>query len=415
MQKQITHLKLSEGNYQGEVTGPEPIRHGMGQMNFTDGSFYEGQWMNDKRNGQGIFYFSSGNVYQGYFVNNKKEGYGEFYYARSEEYYKGYWMNDKKHGQGEYFFRNGDKFEGFFVQDIKHGPGVKTSKNMRYEGVWENNLKNGSFEFINLKTGKQGVIYYRNNKKVGIQSVRTQNPGDYEAVGYGPRAGERMNHEKQAFSNYTHSYESLSGIHKSSNQHSLSDVKGKPADYPVEVGRLDEPKMMMNSEDLSQILHHNTPRHLMEANQLNNGREMGNLLENDQKEINQGESEHLVQNSNVGSIEIDMNGIRDKNSISLNRENTQNTQKIVMKQQQQKQQMNLNKKETNSFKSYGSRTFKSNSQGTFNSSAKTTMKAFYDYKEFKEGLSSGQVNMKLMRDVEIGKPNYDLPLSLIHI
>ena len=400
MQKQKTHLKLNEGNYHGEVTGHQPLRHGIGQMTFNDGSFYDGQWMNDKRNGQGIFYFSSGNVYQGFFVNNKKEGYGEFYYAKSEEYYKGYWMNDKKHGQGEYFFRNGDKFEGFFVQDSKHGPGAKTSKNMRYEGVWENNLKNGSFEFQNLKTGKQGIIFYQNNKKVGIQSLHSQMQGGFEQTPFGPRAGERMN--KESFSNYTHSYESPSILRQSSKKESLSNIQEKPADYPVQGGRLNKPRNI-NPQQFTQILQSYAPRQVLNENIV----QTPNIMRNDIGKMEQ-ENHHQIQNSNVGSIEIDINKMNTQNPISGNKEEYQGIQNIQNLQNQGIQPQNkLNMKETKSFKSYGSRTFKSNSQGTFNSSAKTTMKHFYDYKEFKEGMSNGQVNMKLLMEEDVKKPSFD--------
>ena len=398
MQKQMTHLQLSNGSYHGEVTGPEPIRHGMGQMNFNDGSYYEGQWMNDKRNGHGIFYFSSGNVYQGYFVNNKKEGYGEFYYAKSQEYYKGYWMNDKKHGQGEYFFKNGDKFEGFFVQDIKHGPGVKISKSFRYEGVWENNKKNGSFEFLNLKTGKIGIIYYKNNKKVGIQPSRMMNPGNINTGGYGLRAGEQMDLTMNNFSNYTHSYQSPSCQRQSSNKQSLSDIQEKTADFPGEVGRQDRPDM--HHDNMENVIQNNLPRQMVSQNM------PPNIVteQNSYGDINKGFSEPrdefaLVRNSNVGSLEVDVKKNKSKVSTEDTKEQIQIPHNSMNK--------NINNipqiKETSSFKSYDSRTIKSTSQGTFNSSAKTNMKAFYDYKEFKEGLSTGKMNLKLMKEEELSK------------
>lgn len=353
MLKQRTHLQLPNGNYHGEVTGHEPVRHGVGKMIFTDGSYYEGQWMNDKRNGQGIFHFSSGNVYQGYFVNDKKEGYGEFYYAQSEEYYRGYWMNDKKHGLGEYFFRNGDKFHGFFVQDVKHGPGTKTSRNLRYEGVWENNKKEGSFEFVNLKTGKAGIIFYRANRKIGIQPGRASPAPDATPVGFGSRAGEETLGEGPSFSHYTHSYQSPSCHRQSSKKLSVSDVHAKPADFPGEVGRQNPPRPLGFGQSFGYALPHPPFPPQMEPR-----------------------AEAFGQ----------MPGAKPGTQDSLPEE----PKGPMAKQLQSFPQI----KENCSFRSYDSRSIKTTSQGTFNSSAKTNMMAFYDYKEFKEGVSDGKINLK---------------------
>lgn len=399
MIKQMTHLKFPNGSYHGEVTGPEPVRHGMGQMNFNDGSSYQGQWMNDKKNGHGIFYFFSGNVYQGYFVNNKKEGYGEFFYAESQDYYKGYWMNDKKHGQGEYFFSNGDRFKGFFVQDIKHGPGVKISKNLRYEGVWDNNQKNGSFEFVNLKTGKQGIIYYRNNKKVGIQTARQSLPVDETPVDAGYRAGERLNVNMPAFSNYTHSYESPTCQRQPSHKLSISNMQEKPADFPGEVGRqaLGQPPFLeVPGYGVSQRV---------PVERMAQGGQPGPLENPVPGPVQTKQGLPLMKNSNISSLEMGPDKLNENPSVSKSEDRLEIPQNSIAKQLQSIP----NIKDTKSFKSYDSRTIKTTSQGTFNSSAKTNMKAFYDYKEFKEGMSNGNVNLKLMEEDPSKQPQ--LPLQ----
>lgn len=376
MNRLITHLKLPNGTYQGEVMGVESIRHGMGQMNYDDGSFFEGQWMNDKRNGHGILYFASGNVYQGYFVNNQKEGYGEFYYARNEEYYKGYWIGDKKHGQGEYHFRNGDKFEGFFVQDMKHGPGVKTTKSMRLEGVWENNLKNGSFEFVNLKSGKQGIIFYRDNKKVGIQSSRSMfGEEGFRLEGSG---------EQEMMSSYTNSYGSPGQNWPSSNPKSNSKMKNNLMELSGEMPR--PQNKIMSYNELTQVL--GTQDHSYQNQSSYNPNSMNNL------ENKIPAPPMPVLSTSQGSLENGLPMPLSFDSVPPIKGELQMPPHSTMGNTQKKVKDNA------SFKSYGSRTIKTNSQGTFNSSAKTSMKAFYDYKEFKDGMSKGQLNLKMLKEEE---------------
>ena len=183
MEREVALMKLVDGQYYGE-TDHNQMRHGQGQMSYNDGTVYFGYWMNDRRNGQGQLRFTSGNEYRGHFLNDLKEGYGVFYYHKKGERYQGSWQRDLKNGHGSYFFRNGDKFSGFFLDDKKHGPGVKVTKSMTYSGFWENNMKNGTFEFINHKNGCRGIILFKNNEKVGIQAA----PPNKEGMMYDERS-----------------------------------------------------------------------------------------------------------------------------------------------------------------------------------------------------------------------------------
>lgn len=162
-------LKFQNGEFYGEIDA-KANRHGHGKMMFTDGSVYEGQWMNDQKNGMGIVHYPSGNIYEGSFLNDQKEGFGKFYYKSKGEMYEGYWQKDQKNGQGTYVFNNRNMFSGFFFRDMKHGPGTKVTKDYKYTGFWEYNLKQGRFEYENILTGKKGIILYENNIKIGISN-----------------------------------------------------------------------------------------------------------------------------------------------------------------------------------------------------------------------------------------------------
>jgi hypothetical protein len=82
--------------------------------------------------------------------------------------YVGEIVNGKKHGRGKLNYSNGDRYEGVFVNDIIDGYGILTNGNIiytgefsvgvkcgkgsqmtrdgkyKYDGQWNNNLKNGN-------------------------------------------------------------------------------------------------------------------------------------------------------------------------------------------------------------------------------------------------------------------------------
>ena len=43
-----------------------------GEMTWTSGEKYIGEWENDRRNGDGLYLYSSGNRYKGHYVLGKK-------------------------------------------------------------------------------------------------------------------------------------------------------------------------------------------------------------------------------------------------------------------------------------------------------------------------------------------------------
>ncbi len=82
----------------------------------TEGSRYEGQFLNDMRNGQGVFYFKEGG------------------------YYNGTYLDDKANGQGERLYPNGDKYSGNWRKNRRNGEGVLTvaTTGQQVKGFWEN-------------------------------------------------------------------------------------------------------------------------------------------------------------------------------------------------------------------------------------------------------------------------------------
>lgn len=72
-----------DGRYVGEVKlvenskFAEPVRHGLGRMEFRDtGDVYSGQWKDNKRDGKGTYVWASGSKYEGEFQHDRMTGVG---------------------------------------------------------------------------------------------------------------------------------------------------------------------------------------------------------------------------------------------------------------------------------------------------------------------------------------------------
>jgi hypothetical protein len=76
---------------------------------------YEGDW---KDNGLsfGKIVFTNGTTYQGNFINNKFDGIGTMIISDGETY-EGAWSEGKRNGYGTIIFPNGNKYEGEWKDD----------------------------------------------------------------------------------------------------------------------------------------------------------------------------------------------------------------------------------------------------------------------------------------------------------
>jgi hypothetical protein len=50
--------------------------HGSGKFKWSDGSYYEGEYMFGKKHGHGKFLFSNGKMYRGMWIDGKQNGKG---------------------------------------------------------------------------------------------------------------------------------------------------------------------------------------------------------------------------------------------------------------------------------------------------------------------------------------------------
>lgn len=97
-------------------------RHGQGTLYFADGSEFVGTWAYNFMHGEGTRRFPNGDIYMGEYCDGKRSGVGRFYFANGDMYH-GDWHDDKFHGFGRFYYSNGQRFEGTFCKSKRHGKG----------------------------------------------------------------------------------------------------------------------------------------------------------------------------------------------------------------------------------------------------------------------------------------------------
>ena len=96
-----------------EPDRPDAVQRG--ELNYSDGSRYEGEHHDGQRHGRGTYTWADGNRYEGE------------------------WHEDKMHGQGTMTWHYGDQYEGEYRNGRRHGRGAYTwADGRRFEGEWRN-------------------------------------------------------------------------------------------------------------------------------------------------------------------------------------------------------------------------------------------------------------------------------------
>ncbi|UJR28322.1 hypothetical protein I4U23_009565 [Adineta vaga] len=152
-----------------EGTWHEGKKHGFGKLLFGDGSYYQGEFVDNEIIGQGTRYFATsrntytgqfyygemdgqgrlrlgnGDCYEGNFKSNHFEGEGS-YLSHNKELYTGTWHQHRRHGQGEQTYADETHYIGDWIADKRHGFGKLTNgldNTVIYEGSWRNDLMHG--------------------------------------------------------------------------------------------------------------------------------------------------------------------------------------------------------------------------------------------------------------------------------
>lgn len=160
---------MDEFNYKGEVKFNKEgmIMDGMGKQENPDGSFYVGKFKYNMYNGKGIMKYKIDDEshavqpvnYNGNWINNNRVGYGELTFSDGS-FYKGEFNYDNMHGKGSYFFESGEVYVGNFINGIIEGKGdlFDSNDNIIYSGDFSDGLYNGFGKLY-----KNGKLVYQGN------------------------------------------------------------------------------------------------------------------------------------------------------------------------------------------------------------------------------------------------------------
>ena len=111
---------------------------------FDNGDIYEGCTDVEGRfNGKGKYTWANGSYYDGDWVNNKKQGSGEYKFIDGS-LFSGNWINDKRDGFGKLISSNGDTFEGMYKNNMRNGEGIHTytvgNIKVTQNGIFKNDM-----------------------------------------------------------------------------------------------------------------------------------------------------------------------------------------------------------------------------------------------------------------------------------
>ena len=141
-------------------------REGKGKMNYNNGYYYEGNWINDIRNGKGILYKNEEDYK--IIINNKNNEINNLFKCK-DDFYIGEYKNNMKEGKG--IMNNNEIlnykiiYEGEFKENKMEGKGILYFENGSiFEGNWKKN---------NINESKQGILYI--NKLIKIKKYLNKN------------------------------------------------------------------------------------------------------------------------------------------------------------------------------------------------------------------------------------------------
>jgi hypothetical protein len=124
-------MDYAEGIYTGYVSVESNLPFGYGEIRYSDGFIYTGEWSSGSFNGYGKTTWASGSSYEGYFVKGVRSG------------------------EGVYTFDGGQKDVGVFSNGSL-AKGISYTENYTAEGTW----KNGSAIKVTYKYKNGGTVEY---------------------------------------------------------------------------------------------------------------------------------------------------------------------------------------------------------------------------------------------------------------
>ena len=171
----------SNGTYiEGDIV--DNLCHGKGIKIYPNKDKYEGDFYKGKLKGKGVLTFNNGNKYEGEFDNNLFNGKGIYYYLNGT-LYKGEWKDGKCHGKGYFYYTNGAIEELLYDNDkiiSSKYLNEKQSSNMYiFKEIKGINIQNTFYagEVINDIPNGFGIMLYPNGAYYIGQFEKGQNTG----------------------------------------------------------------------------------------------------------------------------------------------------------------------------------------------------------------------------------------------
>jgi len=149
------------------LAGSAGTMNGMGQITYSDGSSYRGEFKQGKRDGTGTMIWRSGPM--------------------KNATYNGEWKANKIDGRGILAYPSGNRYDAEFKQDKRHGTGtfvggVGSRKGESYTGEWKANLIDGAGTY-RYADGSQYIGEFKNGLRDG-RGKMTWNSGPHKGDAY---------------------------------------------------------------------------------------------------------------------------------------------------------------------------------------------------------------------------------------
>ena len=230
--------------YEG-CTDVEGRFNGKGKYTRANGSYYSGDWVNNKREGSGEFKSSDGSLYIGDWINDKMDGKGKYTTAVGD-IHEGYYKDNMRNGQGKYTTADGDIYEGYYKDNMRNGQGVYSykigSQKSVESGVFKNDMFFNGTKTSNLGKGITIESEFMNGERVSLVQItpdyKMESSGAYFSNGTlksGTKKVLRKNGEV-VVSEYKNGDEVVNSIRSNiKNYYNENDIKGDLASIIIDL------------------------------------------------------------------------------------------------------------------------------------------------------------------------------------
>ncbi|CCW66981.1 unnamed protein product [Phytomonas sp. Hart1] len=156
-------------------------KHGLGVYQWSD-RIYIGEWVKGLRDGYGVLLRQDGSWYRGEWSNDRRHGHGESLLLQSDSplLYRGQWVKGLREGDGSLIYPSGVVVDGTWEADV-----IDTNVHARYpdgtvfKGGWQDGLRHGTGIFTN-ELGNVYTNTWEMDRPIGAGTVQLANGVRFE-------------------------------------------------------------------------------------------------------------------------------------------------------------------------------------------------------------------------------------------